>query len=481
MLDKWEGSVEQNGVESPFLTLCKEVILPMASSTHPLQVMVSDPGQVEPATPSAPSGTDGEKPEAPDHIRLTDTGNSRTSSIRLSGIIPPALLFNRDLDIVWQNNAAIDQIWHNVVDANNGNPTTGIFDLIFSAPFKQQAANFSDLLEFFLNHVKGLLSENELKQHMASMPTEQRDNLSSVNGHMSEPGLQSDLYGGHLNLLLTSGRQKTFAVVAFNCGEGRLLIFEPATDVAPADRRPARQRVADRFVRIRQQPNPIETSYYLLAAQISQASMLRAEMLAEDHWRLINTLWQRCLRSVEHCGGILGQHVEHGFVAYFLPGQNLETEAMNAIGCALEVKAEAIELGRQWKIRNDWLRDIDLNIGLHFEKAYVGTLPASSGDILTSFGEGLRVATALCHLTDDGRIWATKPVISRMPTAKRKTLRFGIMRTGADHQKHFMRNGFAAIGSMCDLKRPDGPFGSFEDELKYLPITQIFDLSGTVE
>lgn len=481
MLDKWERSVEQNGVESPFLTLRKEVILPMASSTHPLQVMVSDPGPVEPATPSAPGKTDGENPEVSKRIRLTDPRNSRTSSIRLSGIIPPALLFNRDLDIVWQNNAAIDQIWHNAIDANTGNPTPGIFDLIFSTPFKQQAANFSGVLEFFLNHVRGLLSKNELKQRMAGMPAEQRDSLSAVYGHMLEPSLQSDLYGGHLNLLLTNGRRKTFAVVAFNCGEGRLLIFEPAADVAPADRRSACERAADRFERIRQQPNPIETSCYLLAAQISQASMLRAEMLVEDHWRLINALCQRCLRSVEHFGGIFGQHVEHGFVAYFLPDHNIETEAINAIECALEIKAEAVELGRQWKIRNDWLRDIDLNIGLHFEKAYVGTLPASSGDILTSFGEGLRVATALCHLTDDGRIWATKPVISRIPTAKSKTLRFGIMRTGDNNKKHFMRNGFAAIGSMCGLERPNGPFGSFEDELKYLPITQIYDLSGTAE
>jgi class 3 adenylate cyclase len=160
------------------------------------------------------------------------------------------------------------------------------------------------------------------------------------------------------------------------------------------------------------------------------------------------------------------------------PDRNLEMEATDAIECAMEVKSEAIELGRQWKRRRDWLREIDLNIGLHFEKAYVGTLPASSGDIVTSYGQGLRVATALSRLTGDGRIWATKAVISRMPKGENRALRFGIMRTDAHHQKHFIRNGFAAIGSMFDLQRPDG---SFEDALRYLPITQIFDWSATVE
>jgi class 3 adenylate cyclase len=483
MLDKSERSIKQIRVEPPLSTLRKEVVPPMASSTHPLQAMVTDLDTVEPDAHPVPIETDGEKPETPDRIRITDpftdSGNSPSSSIRLSGIKHPALLINRDLDIVWQNDAAIDQIWHNVVDAgNNGNPTPNIVDLLFSAPFKRRFANISGLVKFFLNHIQGLLSEIELQQRIARMPVEQRDTLSSLMGPLSAPRHQSKIYGGHLNLLLTSGRQKAFEAVALDCGEGRLLIFEPATDDAPVHRRPARRRVADRFDRIRQQPNPIETSYYLLAAQICQASMLRAEMLAEDHWRLMDALCRRCLRSVEHFGGIFGQHVEHGFFAYFLPDQNLEMDATNAIECAIEVKTEAIELGRQWKIRRDWLRDIDLNIGLHFEKAYVGTLPASSGDILTSFGEGLRVATALSRLTGDGQIWATKPVISRMPRSKNKALRFGIMRTAANHQKHFIRNGFSAIGSMFDLQQPNG---SFEDALNYLPITQIFDWSGTVD
>jgi adenylate cyclase len=458
----------------------------MASSTHPLQAMVTDLDPVDPVEPDVhpvPIETDGEKTETPDRIRNTDpfteAGYSPSFSIRLSDIKHPALLINGDLDIVWQNKAAIDQIWHNVVDAdNNGDPRPNIVDVLFSAQFKRRFANFSDLVKFFLNHIQGVLSEIELRQRIARMPAEQRDTLSSLIGRSSAPHPQSEVYGRHLNLLLTSGRQEAFDVVALDCGQGRLLIFEPAIDDAPVRRRPVRRRVADRFDRIRQQPNPIKTPYYLLAAQICQASTLRAEMLAEDHWRLIDALRRRCLRSVEHFGGLFGQHVEHGFFAYFLPDQNLEMDAANAVECAIEVKTEAMELGRQWKIRRDWLREIDLNIGLHFERAYIGTLPASSGDILASYGQGLRVATALSSLTGDGRIWATKPVISRMPRAGNRALRFGIMREDAHHQKHFIRNGFAAIGSMFDLQRADG---SFEGALKYLPITQIFDWSATVE
>ncbi len=201
---------------------------------------------------------------------------------------------------------------------------------------------------------------------------------------------------------------------------------------------------------------------------------MRAEMLAEDHWRLINALCQRCLRSVERFGGVFGQHADNGFFAYFLVDQNAEAEAMTAIQCALQVKAEAIELGRQWKISKDWPRDINLNIVLNHEKAYLGTLPSSSGDIITNFGEGLRVARAIARLTEDGEIWATKPVISRLPTAKIESLRFGIRRTDGTQQKQFLRNGFATVGSLFDLQRANG---SLEDEMYVLPITQIFDWS----
>lgn len=437
--------------------------------------MVPDLDSSEPAGQPIPKKTGGKKPEAPRNIQFTEPRSRPTSSIRLTGIKHPALLINRDLDVVWQNNGAIDQIWQNIGAADNGNPTPNLFDLLFSAAFKRQIANHSRLLEFFLDQARWLLSEDEWQCLISGMPAKRQEILSSRVGQMSEHPAPRELYGGYVQLELSGGRHKAFVVVALNCGEGRLLIFEPRTDDAAEHQPPARQGVAQRFDRIRRHPNPIETSCYLLAAQVTQASILKAEMLADDHWRLINALCRRCLRSVEHFGGIFGQHVDHGFFAYFLPDQYHEPEAMNVIECALEIKAEANELARQWKIRKDWLRNIDLNIGLHYEKAFMGTLPASSGDILTSFGQGLLVAGAISQLNDNGQIWASKPVIGRMSAADRKTLRFGIMRTDADRRNHFIRDAFATIGSVAERQHPNGSFG---EELGFLPVTQILDLSG---
>ena len=423
----------------------------------------------------APKETDDEKPEAPSHIQITEQRNSPTSSIVLSGIKSTALLINQDLEIMWQNKGAFDHLWQKIAAADNGNSTPNILNLIFDASFKRQITNFPEFLDFFLDQLLRLLSEGDLRDRIAGLPEERQKILLPLLGQLLERHTKGEVYGGFLKLDLTSGSQIAFEVVALNCHEGRLLIFETHHDDATYIRPPAPKSATDRFERIRRHPNPMKTSYFLLAAEINQASSLRTELLAEDHWRIINSICRRCLLRIEYFGGVFGQHIEHGFFAYFLPNQNLEADAMHVIECALEIKAEALELGRQWKITRNWLRDIDLNIGIHFEEAYVGTLPVSSGDILTGFGEGLRVAGAISQLADSGQIWATKPVFNRIPTGKNKSLRFGILQTDNRHQQRFIRNGFTSVGEVFNLQRSGG---SLEDELSYLPITQIFDFSG---
>ena len=136
--------------------------------------------------------------------------------------------------------------------------------------------------------------------------------------------------------------------------------------------------------------------------------------------------------------------------------------------------ARGDQLSRQWKISKNWLRDIDLNIGIHHEEAYLGTMPVSSGEILTSFGEGMAVVNAISHMARNGQIWATKPVINRMPTQRCKALRFGIMRPGRQEQQIFIRNGFVAMRDVFDVVKSGD---SSDAAMTYLPITQIFDLS----
>ncbi len=446
----------------------------MDSSPHPLQVMVTDFKSPEDSSPHESDESDIMKPEAPSHIQLTEQSNGQTSDIGLSGIKHPALLIDTDLKIAWQNKSAIEMIWQRIGSAKNGNPTPNIIDLIFDASFKRQVINFTSCIDFFFSQLRGFLSTEDLRERISGMPIDRQNLLSPLLDQIDDIESESDLYGGYFTLKFRKGRHISFKVAALNCDEGRLLIFDPL----PADTRDHRSMaspgVADRLERIRHQPNPVLTPYFIIAAKINRASVLRTELLAEDHWRLINALYQRCLARVERYGGAFGQHVGDGFIAYFLPDQNRAADAMGVIECALEIKAEAVELGRKWRISKNGLQDIDINIGIHFEEAYVGSLPVSSSDILTSFGDGVRVAGTLCRLAGEGQIWATKPVIHQIPASKSKTVRFGILKTNNQHRKTFLKNTFCSAGSVFDLTSSGG---TFEGELGYLPVTQVFDLS----
>ena len=446
----------------------------MDASPHPLQVMVADDRSPEVPSPHESQDSDAERPEAPRHIQITEQHNNRLSSIELRGIKHPALLVNGDLEIAWQNKGAIEKVWQRIGAANNGNPTPNILDLIFDAAFNREVVNFPQCLEFFLIQLLGFLSADDLRDRTSGMPAARIDRLTPLLDKIADRDVDSELYGGYLTLKLRVDRQTAFKVVGLNCSEGRLLIFEPHPDDPRAHRLSTALNATQRFERIRLQPNPVLTPHFILAAKVNKASLLRSEMLAEDHWRLINALYHECLSRIERYGGAFGQHVGDGFIAYFLPDQNLEADAMGVIECALEIKEEAAELGRKWRISKDWLPNIDVNIGIHYEEAFVGSLPVSSGDILAGFGDGVRVASAISQWADEGQIWATKPVIHRIPPARSRSMRFGIVKAGRQHRKRFLRNAFGSVGSVFDLPSSGG---AFEDELRFLPITQIFDLS----
>lgn len=449
----------------------------MDSSPHPLQVMITDFKTPDDPAHSLSNNTDVERPEAPRHIQLTEQRKSHVSTIELTGIKQPALLIKHDLEIAWQNKGAIEQIWLNIGTANNGNPSPKLFDLIFDTTLKNQITNYSQCLDFFCGQLLGLLPREELLEQISEMPFDRQAVLTPLLENALDRVGESHVSGAYLNLNLDDGSQTRFKTVALNCNEGRLLIFEPLQNETPAQPSLEGNGTTHQLAHIRRQPNPVMTPYFILAAKINQASKLRTELLAEEHWRMINALYQGCMRCVERFGGVFQQLAGDGFCAYFLPDQNSEAEAMNVIECALELKSETAEQVRKWRISKNWMHDIDLNIGIHYEEAYVGTLPVSSGDLLTTFGEGERVAGAICRLATDGQIWTTKPVISRIPSTMSRSLRFGILKTNQQHLQRFMRNAFASIGSVFDLQSAGG---SFEEKLSFLPITQIFDLSESV-
>jgi len=447
----------------------------MDSSQHPLEAMVADIAQPKPHhSPEADSAIES-KPERPSSIEITDHYSNLPATVSLSGIDQPALLLNANLKVAWQNQKAIDQIWHHAGPANNGTPQPGIFDLIFDPLFKRHVANYTKNLEFIVCHILSMLTKDELRSRIEKMDEERQNAILSKLEQLNPADAMPPMSSSYIQQRLRNGAVQSFEVVATQFNEGRLLVFsllpqDPRWgDIGPA------QSTQQRFERIRQNPNPIKIPHVIMAARLEKAFVLRTEMLSDEYWRLIQNMFRRCIKTIEAHDGIFGKHADSGFCAYFLPGSDFEANPLRAIACGLDIRAMMVEFSREWKIRKDWLHDIELNIGLHWEEDFVGTLPATTGETITSFGPGLNIVTAISQLAVNGQIWTTKALINEIPTASHPRLRFGIQQPGSRRHEAFVRNAFALLKDVFDAGGARLPA---EETLDHLPVTQVFDLNG---
>lgn len=453
----------------------------MDSSRHPLEAMVIErkPSDqpVKPKQSPNLHSTKTNKPKAPSKIEFADQSSTLPHTIDLNSIDRPALLFNSQLKIVWQNTHAMQNIWHTPGAWDHTMPGSDLFDLFFDPVFKQNVANFSKCIEFFLFQICAMIPKDQLRKQIEVLVDDRKAVLLSLLDPIDSADTSPCVDGTYLHQILRNGEMLSFGVVATNFNEGRLLVFDLQKAPDNLLQFEQHQSIKQHFDRIRRQPEPARTPYVLLAAQLNKASMLRTQMLSDEYRRLINDLCQRSLYKVEQYGGIFGKHIESGFFVYFLSDADRPKNILHIIECVLEIKQLMIDLGREWKIRKDWLHDVELNMGLHWEKEYVDLLKSATGEVIASFGDGLQVAAAISQLARDGQIWATKTLIQQLTTASHKQLRFGILRPDTPQRQPFIRNGFAHIKDVFD---PTQTNATMQEGFNLLPVTQIFDLSGSM-
>jgi class 3 adenylate cyclase len=197
-------------------------------------------------------------------------------------------------------------------------------------------------------------------------------------------------------------------------------------------------------------------------------------MLADEYRRLIKRLWQRSVETIEKHGGIVGQDSDNGLVGYFLPSTEKFDTPICVIECALELKAQMVELGREWKIRKGWFHDLKLTIGIHSEEEYLGLLRSSVGDSLALFGRSLKIASYLAQMGTQDQIWTTKSLINKLPADKLKQLRFGIFRQDK-HRQVFISRCFSKISDLRGVSKHLIELSQFS-EVDAVVVTQIFDL-----
>lgn len=436
------------------------------SGLHPLEQIasrhdisnqdVSDTVEVQ--TSSDPTDA---KPEVPEVQLILSPKQSDT----------PALIIDGKMQIVWHNKAAKNEIWYNASAAQNGNPHPNILDLLFDAGFKRSVENWRKWVRFFIHQAQHMLSETQLQELI--QPREARQ-IQILNEILKQSPKNGDriAYSGNICLRRNDGVTVSFGVVATQFKQGRYIIFKSTIIDNETSRAYRCADIEQRFEVIRRLGHPSPQSLYILAARLDKSRRLRTEMLAEEYSRLLTRLYKQTIEVVEKYGGMFQKLTGSEFLACFFTGPPHENQPRRVIDCALELKGQMSDLGREWKIRKGWLHNLELDIGLHWSEEYIGTITSSLGDHLATFGNTQGVATILSHLACEGQIWATKDLINQIPPSEQKKLRFGIFRKGRPNKllisKYFSR--------LRDIPT-DNPIltTDLSGEIGDIAATQIFD------
>lgn len=395
-------------------------------------------------------------------------------TLPLNDIQSPALLMDTDLCIIWQNSAAISQLWQGVEFLEKDTKCPHIFDRLFDAHFQSKIANWRQWAELFVQQARSLISDDKLHQAIAARNEMQRKVLQDLISD-AKPQEVRFSFQTRLRQIHADGIVRIFTVMALTFDQGKLFVFDPATHDAAVQTLAYAVDLEQRMEMIRRNPQPVKISFHILAARLNIADILRAEMLDEEYGRLLHRIWKVSVETVEHYGGIVGQYTGDGLVGCFLPNDENQTQSTILIRCALELKSRMGELSREWKIRKGWLHNIELNIGIHAGAGYLATVRSSlSADSLMPMGDTVQIAGYLSSMAAKGQIWATKEVINQISPEDLKHVRFGIFRQDGNRQV-FIARCFSRIRDLSN--GINEPFNSSGD-LGAQAVTQIFDRSG---
>jgi len=88
------------------------------------------------------------------------------------------------------------------------------------------------------------------------------------------------------------------------------------------------------------------------------------------------------------------------------------------------------KIRRVWRKRKNWLNELKLNIGLHEGQERFGTYQTPTHLEFTALGETINYAERLCDFAREGSIWASKKMVGKLTAKERRSVRYGIQRTG---------------------------------------------------
>lgn len=392
-------------------------------------------------------------------------------------ITSPAIILSREMRIIWQNPSAVSRLWHHETAEMIDGHQMDIFDIVLSSHFQNQVRNWRQWTAFFIQQALAMMQKEALEKLIAEKEDRQSEILQAMLTDF-EPASEHPTFSGNLQQLMHQERCITYHVIGISFEIGRLLVFETLNDGDKGELSNVQSLAyAPPSILMRTYKRPLKIPIYVLCARLNNADTIASEILAKDYGRLLNRLWGLAKITIEQHAGLFIQNEPGAMIGYFISPEKAEQKPLNIIQCALALKNQMNDLGREWKIQMSWLHDIELNIGIHSSTEYITSLPSSLGDSLLALGNTLPLANRLSALSQAGQIWTTKTVVDQIPDDEIETLRFGIFRN--EHQRQiFIPNSFMKIGELSSAEQT----ASLEkDEFSVMPVTLVFDYQAQTQ
>lgn len=366
-------------------------------------------------------------------------------SVSIDKIPYPAYLMSYDCGLIWLNDAA-----QNTFFAKSGIPERAdersLIPTLLSWSADLNATDKSKLFSTHFGAIKQRLTKFSLGKYLADLSANDRDWLELSYDNAKNPDdhvLQESV--------ITHDNFGDYRLITINFREGVLVTYIPTK----ADVGQLLEWLSQRDSVIRtllSQRLPVLTPVAAMVADLQNSVRICSELPPEEYFQLINEIWSTLDPIFREYYGAYGKHTGDGMVYYFFP-QPDRNYLMDSILCACKIRETMKKISNLWSLKKGWTNQLYMNIGLSEGEEWLGTFKTNTSYELVVLGETINICARLSDLARFGRIWATKNLVSKLSSAERDRVEYGIQRKGID-QEVFIENTYAQVGTLHEKDDP---------------------------
>ena len=386
--------------------------------------------------------------------------------VTIADIKSPAYLINHNFEIEWINKPAEDLIFNRNIKSIVDIESRNVFRLLLHGKHHKEVRNWKESLQLHLTVLQNRIDPNNMSDLYEDITEGEINILTSLYALKNDPA-REDIYNIPITFANSENFQSSYWVHTMSFREGTFFVFVPTDSVNSAllNMLSQRGKIINDLLKNRM---PSLVSLCVLVADLQDSVKISAELLPGQYFELINELWQAVGPTFEKYKGIYGKHAGDGMLYYFIqkPGVNY---LINAVNCALEIREVMKELSSKWRLRKGWNNELFLNTGINEGQEFFGTIQAANNIEFTALGDTINIAGRLSDLAQNGEIWTTKNLISRLRQEERNMIRFGVHQENQTG-KIFIRNSFSRIS---DIIKQDNLHNRHLSAIAGLPITEI--------